>query len=69
LLGNPDLDDAGVLALRSVLTDTGAHARVEALVTQGAQAARDAVRSVEGIDPTAAAALDALIDVATSRTS
>ena len=69
LLGRADLDDAGVAALRAVLTSTGADRKVEQRVTEGAAAARAALERAPGLDTEFRQALNDLVDVATSRTS
>lgn len=66
LFGRPDLDEDGVAALRAVLRDTGAVARVEERVQQGAEAARLALAATTVPQP-ARQVLDALIDQSTRR--
>jgi geranylgeranyl diphosphate synthase, type I len=67
LLGDPELDQAGVDRLRDVIVGTGALGRVEAVVTDLVATARSALAAAP-VDQSARAALDALIDAATART-
>ncbi len=67
-LGDADLDDGTVEALRAVITDSGAVAAVEADITRLAGSAREALKSATGLTDDGAEVLDALIDSATSRT-
>lgn len=68
LLGDPELDDAGVGVLQAILVETGALARVEALVDRLVARSYEAL---EGSDaaPEARAALEALVAAATVRTT
>ena len=61
LLGRADLDDAGVAALRAVLTSTGADRKVEQHVTEGAAAARAALERAPGLDTEFRQALNDLV--------
>ena len=65
-LGDPDLDDAGVAELQTVITDSGAREEVEAMIAAGH---RQAVRALADADLTAAGrtALTALADLAVRR--
>ena len=74
-LGDPDLDRAGVDALRAVIADTGALARVESLIEERTAEAIAALRpSRQGVDgssgpvaPEAAEVLERLAIAATAR--
>lgn len=68
LLGDPKLDGAGVEALRAIIVDTGALARVEDLVAELVERARHALQDAEVTAP-ARTALDALVSAATTRTA
>ncbi len=50
-LGDPALDPAGVDALRDVMTETGAHAHVEALIAALTDQSLQAIDSVEVAEP------------------
>jgi geranylgeranyl diphosphate synthase type I len=65
-LGDPALDAAGVEALREVITDTGALAHVEALITALTDQSLRAIDSVEVAEP-AHEVLRSLAVAATSR--
>ncbi len=67
-LGDPHLDADGVAALRDVVVDTGALARVEELIDDGVRRSREALAGAEVTDE-GRAALDALVDAATARTT
>jgi geranylgeranyl diphosphate synthase, type I len=67
-LGRPDLDATGEAELRTILIDTGAVARVEALIVDLVEQARAAVATAE-ITPAAREVLTGLIRAATDRTS
>ena len=70
LLGRDDLDDAGVVAIRDVLTATGAVDRVEDLITSLATQAHDALRRAAAtgrLDTDAVGVLDGLVAVSTAR--
>ncbi|MGI8718254.1 MAG: polyprenyl synthetase family protein [Lapillicoccus sp.] len=69
LLGQPDLDAAGVEDLRALLRDTGAVDRVESMITADAAAAREALGAAQGLEPDACLVLAALVDVSTARDS
>lgn len=66
LLGRPDLDDAGVAALRSVIVETGAVDTVEAMIGERVQAAGRALDRAP-VAPEAARVLHALVEAATAR--
>lgn len=66
LLGHPDLDAAGVDAMRDVIVATGALAAVERLIVTLVGTARTALAAAEVTEP-ARSVLDALIDAATAR--
>ena len=66
LLGDPALDEDGVTILRDVIAATGAVARVEQLIDERYDAARQALASPL-IDPVAAEALAELAEAATRR--
>jgi geranylgeranyl diphosphate synthase type I len=68
LLGDPELDPAGVEALREVLVDTGALAAVEKMIDELTEQAHRALDLMEPADP-ARAVLTELVTVATARTS
>jgi geranylgeranyl diphosphate synthase type I len=65
-LGDPRLDAAGVDALRSVLVDTGALDRVEALIADLVGQARSALAAAP-VAPGARQVLAGLVDAATDR--
>ncbi|TQS41560.1 polyprenyl synthetase family protein [Cryptosporangium phraense] len=65
-LGDPDLADEGVDALRGVLVETGALARTEERITSLTQRALDALRAAP-VDAEAAEALAELAAAATAR--
>jgi geranylgeranyl diphosphate synthase type I len=65
-LGDPELGDAGIEALRSVIVETGALAACEDMIESYAREATDALRAAE-ITPEAGAALADLAVAATSR--
>jgi len=67
-LGDPHLDADGVAALRDVVVDTGALARVEELIDDGVRRSREALAGAAVTDE-GRAALDALVDAATARTT
>ena len=67
-LGDPHLDADGVAALRDVVVDTGALARVEELIDDGVRRSREALAGADVTDE-GRAALDALVDAATARTT
>jgi geranylgeranyl diphosphate synthase type I len=67
-LGDPDLDADTVEELRTVITDSGAVAAVEADITRLAGSARASLKSATGLTAEGVEVLDALIDSATSRT-
>ncbi|MCW2608628.1 MAG: polyprenyl synthetase [Frankiales bacterium] len=67
-LGDPHLGEAGVAALREVLTDTGACGRVEALVEELLDDAVQAVRAAP-VDAEAREVLEELAIAATARTT
>lgn len=66
-LGNPSMTDDGAAAVRTVMTDTGALARVEAMITERTEQALSAISSapLEGDD--VAGSLAALAVAATAR--
>jgi geranylgeranyl diphosphate synthase type I len=66
LLGNPELDNAGVEACRTVISESGALADVEALITQRGTEACEAI-SAPSVDPQAQRSLLALAAAATDR--
>ncbi|MFP5334661.1 MAG: polyprenyl synthetase family protein [Actinomycetes bacterium] len=68
LLGDPDLDQVGVAALRSVIVATGALATVEEMIAERVQQAYDALDRAR-IAPEARQVLHALVDAATARAS
>jgi geranylgeranyl diphosphate synthase type I len=65
-LGDPDLDDAGVAALRDIVVRSGAAAEVESIITDRVAAAVKALESAD-IEPAAAQALAELATAATRR--
>jgi geranylgeranyl diphosphate synthase type I len=65
-LGNPDLDDAGVEAIRELVATTGAAGEVETLIEQRVSSAVASLASVD-MDPTARDALTELATAATRR--
>ncbi len=69
LLGRPDLDEPGVDELRAAITASGALGRVEAMILDLTTSARAALRSTTTLTVEGRAALDALIDVSTARTT
>ena len=68
LLGDPALDEDGVTILRDVITSTHALDRVEALIAERYELAREALRSPL-VDAAAAEPLAALASAATRRAS
>ena len=69
LLGAPDLDEAGVEALRHVIRCTGAVERVEKLIAALAGTSREALHRTTTLDADALSVLDRLVDAATDRSS
>ena len=69
LLGQADLDAAGVEELRTVLHDTGAVDRVESSITALAAQARAALATTTGLDRQAVAVLGSLVTTSTTRES
>ena len=69
LLGDPDLDEAGVARLRQVITASGAVDAVEAEIATLADTARLALKSTSGLDAEPVDMLDELIDFSTARTA
>jgi geranylgeranyl diphosphate synthase type I len=69
LLGAADLDQASVDELRATITASGATERVEQMILELCDSARAALRSTTGLTDQGRAALDALIDVSTARTT
>jgi len=67
LLGRPELLDADVEDLRGIITGSGAVEAVEAEIAHRSRSAREALAGASGVDPQAAAVLDALVDAATAR--
>ena len=65
-LGRPDLTAGDVARLRRLLEDSGAVEEVERLIERHSAAGRSALSAVE-LDPEGVAALDTLVDAATSR--
>jgi geranylgeranyl diphosphate synthase type I len=65
-LGDPGLDDDGVRQLREIITDTGALAESERLITTLTDEALAALETAV-VEPAAAAVLRELAEVATSR--
>lgn len=68
LVGNPDLDAAGLEAVRAVLRDTGALAEVEGRIADDRDRAITAIEH-GGLQPEAASALCAIALAATERTT
>ncbi|HSP39761.1 MAG TPA: polyprenyl synthetase family protein [Frankiaceae bacterium] len=68
-LGDPDLDPAGIDALRTVIADTGALDRVEALIEERTAGAIDALGVGRSDSPLTAEAARALQDLAVAATS
>jgi geranylgeranyl diphosphate synthase type I len=66
-LGDPDLDVQTVEACRRVLVDSGALERTEAMITEGADAALDALSRTPGLTDEGRAALVELVAVCTDR--
>ncbi|MFV0463240.1 MAG: polyprenyl synthetase family protein [Nostocoides sp.] len=66
-VGAADLDEHGVDALRTIMVASGAVARVESDIAELTIRARSALATLDGLDETAAAALDALIGLTTAR--
>ena len=69
LLGAADLDEAGVDELRATITASGATDRVEQMIRDLSDSARTALRATTGLTDEGRAALDALIDISTARTT
>jgi len=68
LLGDPDLDETGIAALREVLVDTGAVAGVEKMITDQVDVACTTLDAAS-VDEPARAALHGLVVAATRRIS
>jgi geranylgeranyl diphosphate synthase type I len=66
-LGDPDLDEDGVVVLRDVITATGAAAKVEQLISERLQAALGALASAP-VDGSARHALTELAEAVSHRT-
>jgi geranylgeranyl diphosphate synthase type I len=69
LLGVQDLDEVGVDELRASINASGAPDRVEQMILDLCASARAALRSTTGLTDEGRAALDALIDVSTTRSA
>jgi geranylgeranyl diphosphate synthase type I len=69
LLGAPDLDEAGVDELRATITDSGAPGRVEQMILDLSGSARTALDAADGLTQEGRKALDALIDISTTRSA
>ncbi len=69
LLGDPDLDIDQVSALRETLAQCGAVEAVEDMIEQNCQQALDALSDVSGITEQGRQALEALVEVSTSRST
>lgn len=68
LLGDPGLDEDGIDRLREVVTDTGALAEVERIITEDVAAARAALAATP-LDDVARDVLTCLVGAATTRTA
>jgi geranylgeranyl diphosphate synthase, type I len=69
LLGVRDLDEAGVDELRAMITTSGAPERVEQMIANLSASARATLHSTSGLTDESRKALDALIDVVTTRSA
>ena len=69
LLGAPNLDEHGVNELRATITASGAPDRVEQMIRDLSASARTALHSTTGLTDEGREALDALIDISTTRTA
>lgn len=69
LLGLPDLDEPRVDELRAAITASGALDRVEQMILDLSASARAALHSTTALTNEGRAALDALIDVSTARST
>jgi len=69
LLGLQDLDETGVDELRDAITASGALGRVERMIEDLTASARAAIDSAAGLTDEGRAALVALIDVSTARST
>ncbi|MBE3076479.1 MAG: polyprenyl synthetase family protein [Actinobacteria bacterium] len=69
LLGLPDLDEPGVDELRATITASGAPDRVEQMILDLSASARAALHAATGLTDEGREALDALIDVSTTRSA
>ncbi|MDO5699587.1 MAG: polyprenyl synthetase family protein [Dermatophilus congolensis] len=67
LVGAHDADDAAIERARAIMTTSGAVDRHEALITEGADAARAALDATTGLTPEGKDALSTLIDLTTAR--
>ncbi|MBV9872704.1 MAG: polyprenyl synthetase family protein [Frankiaceae bacterium] len=65
-IGDPNLDETGIAALRQIVADTGAAGAVESLITERFGAAVKAIQSAD-FDPVATTALLELASAATQR--
>jgi len=68
LVGDPDLTPAGLVELRTVITETGALAGIETLISERVARAHAALEATP-VPPDARAALEVLADAATARKS
>ncbi len=69
LLGWADIDPTSMDELRAMIGSSGAVARVEALIEQQSQMARDALRTVHGMTDEGRDMLERLVDLCSARTS
>jgi len=69
LLGMHDLDEVGVDELRATITASGAPARVEQMIRRLGASARASLHSTSELTDQGRAALDALVDVSTARST
>lgn len=67
LEGDTSADDARIERARTIMTESGAVERHEALITEGAAAARAALDATTGLGEEGRSALAALIDLTTAR--
>ncbi len=66
-LGTPDLDDAAIDELRSIISGSGATQRLEEMIQEDTNTARAELEATSGLSGEGRQALEALIDLATAR--
>ncbi len=69
IVGDESADEAAITDARAIMADSGALAQHEQMIAEGAEAAREALAAATGLTPAGAGALDALIGLATARST